>query len=311
MVGRGDSEGEAQEPPWRLSGGEQCDGTERPGRAAPESGPKPVSEAQETFLSVVEVWRPDGSGDKLRWAAGHYDAAPEFGAVSRDTTFAMGEGVPGQVWETGRPVLLDGLVGTNFVRVAAAADAGLGSVLAIPYRRRGRIQAVVVFLMNVRRDLCGVAEVWTPDRDGGPQLELHRGYYSGLTHFGAASQQVRFARGEGLPGRVWQTGRPLVAPDVASWDAFVRRSPAEADHIKTGIGIPLFVDGGLESVVTMFGTREVPLARDVSVVLTSQGDSRAVRVPAVPTIARRWRRPVLRLPVHGPRDLAGLVTITL
>lgn len=275
---------------------------------AKRSEPRP--EPQDTFLSVVEIWRPDVTRTHLKWMGGHYDAAPAFGEAARGTTFRMGEGVPGQAWETGKPVLLDGLVGTNFVRNVAAAEAGLGSVLAIPFRRNNQVEAVVLMLMSVRNDLCGVAEVWRP-ADDGEGLALDRGYYSSLTRFGAASKQVRFGRGEGLPGRVWQTGRPHVAPDVSRWDAFVRRSPAEADHITTGVGIPLFVDDQLESVVTVFGTREVPLARDVTVVLTGAEHERTARVPPLPVIARRWRRPVLRLPVYGPRSLTGLVAITL
>lgn len=279
----------------------------RPSRTA---GKGADTEAPESFLSVVEIWRPDGTGKRLKWAGGHYEAAPAFGEAARETTFEMGEGVPGQAWETGKPVLLDGLVGTNFVRTVAAAEAGLGAVLAMPFRRNAKVEAVVLMLMSVRRDLCGVAEIWRPAADGGA-LALDRGFYSALTQFGAASKDVRFGRGEGLPGRVWQTGRPHVAPDVSTWDAFVRRSPAEADHITTGIGIPLFVDDELESVVTMFGTREVPLARDVTVVLTDAEHARTARIPRLPEIARRWRRPVLRLPVYGPRSLTGLLAITL
>lgn len=264
----------------------------------------------DTFLAVVEIWKPDASGQYLTLAAGHYGKAPAFGEAAKRERFAMGQGLPGRVWQTGCPILLDGLVGTGFVRSLAAAEAGLGAALAIPYRRRNKVEAVVMFLMSVEHDLSGVVEIWRPTPDN-QQLTLESGYYSSLTHFAEISRDVRFNRGEGLPGKVWHLGRPHLAPDVRKWSSFVRRIPAEAESITTGVGIPMFENGELESVVTMFGTKDVPLARGVDVLLTSSRDHQVARIPAGPTIARRWRRPVLRLPVHGPRELAGLISITL
>ena len=63
------------------------------------------------------------------------------------------------------------------------------------------------------KTLIQAAEVWVPDADG-HLLEFGSGLYGGLVEFGAISRQMCFGRGEGLPGRAWDEGRPVLLKDL-------------------------------------------------------------------------------------------------
>ncbi|MGZ8162404.1 MAG: hypothetical protein ACXWTT_06005 [Methylobacter sp.] len=54
-----------------------------------------------------------------------------------------------------------------------------------------------------------VTEIWIPNKDR-IKLEFGSGVYGELTDFKAASEQQQFAYNEGLPGRAWAAGRPIV-----------------------------------------------------------------------------------------------------
>lgn len=216
------------------------------------------------FIEVVEIWQPTADGSALRISAGHYGQCGPFGDASHGTEFKRGQGLPGQVWATGRPVVLQGLVGGLFERVVLAADAGLGAGVGIPIIVEGELKAVVLMLLSVRRDVSGVVEVW--ERLPAVQrLSLRGGFHGALTRFAQDSQGVQLEQGRGLPGLCWSAAMPIIVEDVGRWPEFVRRVPAEADQVTSGIGIPHFVDGQLSDVVTFFGTRQLDLARRIEV----------------------------------------------
>lgn len=68
--------------------------------------------------------------------------------------------------------------------------------------------------------------------------------------------QLRFRRGEGMPGRVWETGASELVPDIAQEAASVpRRAAAASDGFRAAIGVP--VKAGLETIgVVEFLDRE-------------------------------------------------------
>ncbi|GAC1593955.1 MAG: hypothetical protein NVS4B10_01130 [Myxococcales bacterium] len=81
---------------------------------------------------------------------------------------------------------------------------------------------------------------WEPDE---PQHALHfaslwRASDVVIPGFEAASRARTFAPGEGLPGRVWQSGA-LVIPDLAADPAFPRREAAAREPLRSAAGFPL------------------------------------------------------------------------
>ena len=63
-----------------------------------------------TFVRVAEVWIPkDG---RLVHAEGDYAHSQEFAEASVAESFAKGEGLPGKVWESEKPILLKEINGS-------------------------------------------------------------------------------------------------------------------------------------------------------------------------------------------------------
>lgn len=95
-----------------------------------------------------------------------------------------------------------------------------------------------------------VIELWLPDASNS-MLEFGGGLYPNAKRFGSASQAMCFGRGEGLPGRAWEEGRPIVLKDLDG-SYFKRGRLAAADGLTCGIALPVFGAGGLNAVLLMF-----------------------------------------------------------
>ncbi|HYN85653.1 MAG TPA: GAF domain-containing protein, partial [Pyrinomonadaceae bacterium] len=74
--------------------------------------------------------------------------------------------------------------------------------------------------------------------------------------FEAASRSRRMRQGEGLPGRVWQTGGPTWVRDVIVDEEFTRKGAARADGIHAAFAFPVLVRGRVAGVIEFF-SREV------------------------------------------------------
>ncbi len=106
---------------------------------------------------LAEAWMPVVGSSQLHmshmWSAGG-QAADRFVRASRGMRFEPGEGVPGRVWETGRPqTLIDLTDPQQFVRSEEARKAGIRSGVAVPVLAGDRVIAVMLFFMGDHRSL--------------------------------------------------------------------------------------------------------------------------------------------------------------
>jgi len=97
-----------------------------------------------------------------------------------------------------------------------------------------------------------IAEVWVPTRDR-LSLQLCDGLYGSLGELRALSERTRFAYGEGLPGKAWAAGRPIVLADFRnSWFA---GAPAEA-RLAGAVALPVFAGDYLMAVAVLVCGRD-------------------------------------------------------
>ena len=94
-----------------------------------------------------------------------------------------------------------------------------------------------------------VAEVWVPSAEGG-LLELGGGLFDAAPAFGAISRTMCFGRGEGLPGRAWEEGRPLLLHRLEG-SYFRRVTAARAAGLSCAVALPIFIGERLTSVVVL------------------------------------------------------------
>jgi hypothetical protein len=94
-----------------------------------------------------------------------------------------------------------------------------------------------------------VAEVWVPAADG-TLLELAGGLFDAAPAFGALSRSMCFGRAEGLPGRAWDEGRPVMLRRLDG-PVFRRAQAARAAGLTCAVAVPTFVGETLTSVVVL------------------------------------------------------------
>ncbi|MEM9587779.1 MAG: GAF domain-containing protein [Planctomycetota bacterium] len=135
--------------------------------------------------------------------------------------------------------------------------------LAIPVYRDHRVRSVVILVSSVDPEAIGVFEVWVPVGQY-EEAGLKSGYYSSLERFQNVSTFVRFERGSGLPGQVWQSLCGTVHDDLGNHPGFLRAAGASADALSAAIGIPVAGDDYVASVI-LINAVKTPMAQGFEV----------------------------------------------
>lgn len=76
-----------------------------------------------------------------------------------------------------------------------------------------------------------------------------------MTEFEVVSRTRTFVRGEGLPGRLWATGKPAWILDVVRDNNFPRVAPAAKEGLHSAFGCPILVAGETLGVIEFFCER--------------------------------------------------------
>ncbi len=95
-----------------------------------------------------------------------------------------------------------------------------------------------------------VTEIWVPDKER-TRLEFGSGLYGSFTEFKTASEHEHFAFDEGLPGKAWAAGHPIVMTRLEP-SHFKRAKAARKAGLTCGIALPIFSGEFLLAVVVFF-----------------------------------------------------------
>jgi hypothetical protein len=90
-------------------------------------------------------------------------------------------------------------------------------------------------------------EVWIPDGD---LLQLRSGAYGHLAKFEQASADLVLRKGQGLPGKAWETGRVEVWQQLGP--AFVRTESARDAGLEAAVALPVYRGNEMAAVVVFF-----------------------------------------------------------
>jgi hypothetical protein len=94
-----------------------------------------------------------------------------------------------------------------------------------------------------------IAEIWVPTQDR-TELRYHDGLYGTHGEFRALSQQMRFKYNEGLPGKAWASGHPVIFRELEDSN-FKRIAAAKAVGLTCGVALPVVADDVLKAVVVL------------------------------------------------------------
>lgn len=94
------------------------------------------------------------------------------------------------------------------------------------------------------------AELWLPSDDGS-LLEFSGGAFGTAKRFEAVSRSMCFGRGEGLPGRAWDEGQPVLLREFAGSN-FRRIDAARSAGYTCAIALPYFKGDQIAAVLVLY-----------------------------------------------------------
>lgn len=215
-----------------------------------------------SFIRAAEVWLPSQDGTLLEFGAGLFGEAKSFAATSRAMCFGRAEGLPGDAWDQGHPILLKQFEGAHFRRAGAAKLAGLTCAVALPFFVNGALCAVLVLFGSDDLDCTGAIELWRNDPRISSDMTLVDGYYGGLpAAFEAISRDTYLPRGTGLPGLAWQRDEAVIMGELGEATRFLRGEVANDAGICRGVAMPCSSSGHASYVLTLLSGQNTPIAR--------------------------------------------------
>jgi hypothetical protein len=215
-----------------------------------------------TFIRASEVWVPSADRSILEFGGGLYGKATRFAAISRSLCFGYGEGLPGQAWEQGRPIILKQFDGSYFRRTAAAHAEGITCGIAVPIFAGDFLTSVLVVFCGDDEAHAGAIELWGNDPAKSADMTLVDGYYGTTADtFEYMSRRTTIRRGNGLPGLAWESGLPVFMEDLGKSARFLRADTAQKVGINRGFALPCPVRGSETYVLAFLSALGTPIAR--------------------------------------------------
>jgi hypothetical protein len=215
-----------------------------------------------TFIRAVETWVPGIDRTLLEFGGGLYGEARRLAAASPGLCFARGEGLPGQAWDAGHPLVLKDLAHPSFRRSAAARADGLSCGIAVPIFAGDVLSSVLVIFCGDDDAHAGAIELWRNDPASSKDMTLVDGYYGSTGEaFEYGSRRIAFRRGHGLPGSVWDSGLPLFLDDLGHGKRFLRADDARLVGINRGFALPCSSLGQEHYVMAFLSALATPIVR--------------------------------------------------
>jgi hypothetical protein len=226
--------------------------------------PKDTIMTKKTFIRAIEFWVPGADGSLLEFGGGLFGATKRFEAATRNLCFGKGEGLPGQAWDCGHPLMLKTLEAPGFRRAAAAKADGLTCAVALPVFVGETLSAVVVLFCSDDADLAGAIELWHNEPEESSDMTLQSGHYGNTGDtFEFLSSHTSFRRGTGLPGRTWESQTPVFMPDLGRGSGFLRADSALKVGINRGFAMPCGSTNGHVYVLAFLSALATPFANQV------------------------------------------------
>lgn len=215
-----------------------------------------------SFIRAAEIWLPASDHSLLEFGAGAFGPALSFAAVSRTMCFGRAEGLPGEAWDLGHPVLLKQFEGSHFRRTSAAKAAGLTCAVAMPFFVAGQLTAVVTLFGGDDPACKGAMELWRNDARISSDMSLLDGYYGGLPpEFERLSRDAFLPRGSGAPGMAWQRDEAVIMGQADTHARFLRGDAAADAGICRAMAMPCCSTSHASYVLMLLSGRETPIAR--------------------------------------------------
>ncbi len=198
----------------------------------------------EEHAGAIEVWRDDPAHpDSLQVMDGYYGTLSQFERTSKSILMTLGQGLPGLVWASGMPLLIENIAAKGeFKRAADAAQAEISTGLGIPATSGDNQAYVMTFLSAKTTPISKRIQIWQPQ---GEQLVCRIGYSKHGNDLAEIFETETINKGVGALGRVWLTGMPSIsgAAEAPSYHP-------ELDDLSSMLALPVIEHGKMKAIVT-------------------------------------------------------------
>lgn len=203
-------------------------------------------------VGAIELWHNDPAlSYDMSLEEGYYGNAVHFEYVSRRTQFRPGFGLPGMVWETGMPAIVDNLWNAErFLRKDDARKAGLSNGLGIPVSGEAGQNYVMAFLSAMGTPIARRFEVWIPEENRAA-LIFNAGHCDHAPGFALDYASTRLYPGDSPISRAWMLGIPEICESVAEDSSAIGASARKA-RLQTMLALPVLENGRLKAVVAFY-----------------------------------------------------------
>ncbi len=197
---------------------------------------------------AVEVWTASEDGSTAL-QNGYYGALESLKSNSEGLAFGPGQGLPGVALAKGLPVLASPLSSVPaFARRQSVEEVAVTTGVALPVCADSERASVVVLLSALHTPIAESFEIWKPDRAKNC-LRLHESYEGGA-EYQQLTRDITIAPGEGILGRAWVTGQPVICTDLGQEKSHYAHW-ACAEGLRTACAIPFGHEGRLGAVLTL------------------------------------------------------------
>jgi len=173
-------------------------------------------------IGALELWHAREGEPQMGLHEGYFGAAEKFEFTSRNTQFSRKVGLPGLVWDSGMPMIMDDLGrSAQFLRSGSAEKVGINRGVAIPcHARPGTGSWVVTFLSARNSPIARGFEIWLPNEATG-LFRLAEAYHEEDAEYSEDMPKRQHPLDVGPLGEARVTRLPVIAQ--------IETGPAESD----------------------------------------------------------------------------------
>ncbi|NQV28850.1 MAG: GAF domain-containing protein [Rhodopirellula sp.] len=198
--------------------------------------------------AAFESWILEETRNELMPGTGFYANLDRFRRMTQYLRFPYGAGLPGDVWQSRMPRLMNRLAdSTDFLRASGADAEGLDFGLAVPVIRNSEdVRSVVLLLSANRSPISQVIQIWTPNEDRS-LFTLTSTVAPGAPPMAELCHEISCGPGKGLVGTVWENRLPQVQTGFDSEPASLAEL-ANQHGLTWSAGWPVIAYGQVQAI---------------------------------------------------------------
>ncbi|MEA2027406.1 MAG: GAF domain-containing protein, partial [Campylobacterota bacterium] len=175
---------------------------------------------------------------------GYYGTMEDFAWISKSIKIMKGQGLPGKVWKSTEPTIMQDLAeSATFMRAKKALKEGITTALALPAWSDETQGYVMTFLSAKGTPIARRFEIWQLNHEE-ENLSFKEGYSHGEVDLDELYSDITFDKNDSLVGECWRQGLPRLVKNSDNDYA-----PKDCESILT---IPIIQNGFCQSVVSFY-----------------------------------------------------------